>query len=82
MFEKTEGTMQNLAGKVQEAVGSATGDAGTQFEGKARQVAGKAQQSYGEALDQVRDMASNNPLGTLAVVAALSFVVGAMWSKR
>lgn len=81
MFEKTEGTAQNLAGKVQDAVGGMTGDAGTQFEGKARQVAGKAQQSYGEALDQVRDTTSNNPITTLAIVAAVSFVVGALWSK-
>lgn len=82
MFEKTEGTMQNLAGKVQEGVGSATGDVGTQLEGKARQVSGKVQQSYGEALEQVRDVAAGNPIATLATVAAVSFVIGAIWSKR
>lgn len=82
MFEKTEGTAQKLVGKAQEAVGDVAGDTGMQLEGKARQVAGKVQQSYGEALDQVRDVTASNPLATLATVAAVSFLVGALWSKR
>lgn len=82
MFKKTEGTIQNLAGKAQDAIGDATGDAGMQVEGKARQVAGKAQQTYGEALDQVRDATTNHPVTTLAVVSAVSFFLGAIWSKR
>lgn len=82
MFEKAEGTMQNIAGRVQDAFGAATGDAGTQLEGKARQVAGRAQQGYGEVLDQVRESAVTNPLGTLAVVAGVSFFLGALWSRR
>ncbi|MGS0892154.1 CsbD family protein [Burkholderia stagnalis] len=82
MFEKTEGTVQKLAGKAQEAVGDATGNADMQFEGKARQAAGKVQQTYGEALEQVRDVAASNPIAALATVAAVSFVIGAMWSKR
>ncbi|WP_175969331.1 CsbD family protein [Burkholderia sp. BCC0322] len=82
MFEKTEGTVQKLAGKAQEAVGDATGSTDMQFEGKARQVAGAVQQSYGEALEQVRDVAASNPIAALATVAAVSFIIGAMWSKR
>ena len=81
MFEKVEGTAQNLVGKAQDAVGGFTGDASTQLEGKARQVAGKAQQAYGETLEQLRDVAGNNPLLTLAVVALGSFVIGAIWAK-
>lgn len=82
MFEKTEGTVQNIAGKFQEAVGSATGDEGTRLEGKTRQLGGKVQEGYGEALNQLRDAPSNNPLATLAAVAGLSFIVGALWSRR
>ena len=82
MFEKAEGTMQNIAGRVQDAFGAATGDTGTQMEGKARQVAGKAQQSYGDVLDQVRESAVTNPVGTLAVVAGVGFILGALWAKR
>ncbi|AOK31882.1 hypothetical protein WS67_20830 [Burkholderia singularis] len=82
MFEKTEGTVQKLVGKAQAAVGDAVGNTDLQVEGTVREVAGKVQQSYGEALEQVRDVAANNPLATLAAVAAVSFIIGAMWSKR
>lgn len=82
MFEKAEGTLQNIAGRVQDAVGGATGDTSTQVEGKARQLAGKAQQSYGDVLNQVRESAVTNPVGTLAVVAGAGFLLGALWAKR
>jgi uncharacterized protein YjbJ (UPF0337 family) len=82
MFEKTEGTMQNIAGRMQDAFGAATGDAGTQLEGKARQAAGRAQQSYGDVLNQVRESAVANPAGTIAVVAGVGFLLGALWAKR
>jgi uncharacterized protein YjbJ (UPF0337 family) len=82
MFEETKGTVQNLAGKVQDAVGDMTGDSGTQAEGKVRQFAGAAQQQYGEALNQVRESAVSNPAATVAVVAGLGFVLGALWARR
>lgn len=81
MFEKTEGTVQKLAGHVQDAFGAATGDAGLQTEGKARQFAGKAQETYGDALNQVRESAVANPLATLAVVAGVGFLLGALWAR-
>lgn len=82
MFERTEGAMQNIAGKIQDAVGGATGDVGTQIEGKARQVAGRTQQGYGEVLAQLRSAARSNPIATLAVVAGVSFVAGSLWARR
>ena len=82
MFEETKGTVQNLAGHIQDAVGGATGDTSTQAEGKARQFAGKAQEQYGEVLNQVRESAVSNPAATVAVVAGLGFVLGALWARR
>lgn len=82
MFEKTEGTIQNIAGRVQDAYGAATGDTASQVEGKARQVAGKAQQSYGDMLNQVRESAVTHPLGTVALAAGAGFVLGALWARR
>jgi len=82
MFEETQGTVKNLAGQVQEAVGNVTGDAGNQAEGKVRQLAGKAQEQYGDALNQVRESAVSNPAATVAVVAGLGFVLGALWARR
>ncbi|MEH3087867.1 MAG: CsbD family protein [Xylophilus ampelinus] len=82
MFEKTEGTIQNIAGRVQDAFGAATGDTGSQLKGKARQVAGDAQSAYGDVLNQVRESAVANPLATVATVAGVAFVLGAIWSRR
>jgi uncharacterized protein YjbJ (UPF0337 family) len=82
MMEKTEGTVQKMAGKAQDAIGGMVGDTGTQLEGKARQLAGQAQQSYGEALDQIRDVARSNPVAAVAVAAAVGFLVGTLMSRR
>ncbi len=82
MFNKTEGTIRNIAGHVQEAFGSATGDAGAQVKGKARRAAGSAQYGYGEIVEQLRESAVKNPIGTVAIVAGVFFVVGAIWSRR
>ena len=82
MFDKTEGTVQDIAGRMQDAYGAATGDTATQMEGKARQAAGRAQQTYGEVLNQVRESAVQNPLGTVAVIAGVGFVLGALWARR
>jgi uncharacterized protein YjbJ (UPF0337 family) len=82
MLEKTEGTVQKMAGKAQDAIGGMAGDAGTQLEGKARQLVGQTQQSYGEALDALRDTARNNPIGALAAAMAIGFLAGALLSRR
>jgi len=82
MFNKTEGAFQNIAGRVQEAFGAATGDIGTRYEGKARRVAGGAQYGYGRIVDELRESAVKNPIGTVAIVAGVFFVFGAIWSKR
>ena len=81
MLEQAEGTVQKIAGRVQDAVGAVTGDADNQAEGKARQVAGSVQQTYGKALDQVREAAVTNPVATIAAVAGIGFVLGALWAR-
>ena len=82
MLEKTEGMIQNIAGKVQDAVGGATGDLEIQTQGKVRQAAGKVEEIYGDAIGGIRDAATTNPITTLAVVAGASFLLGALWSSR
>lgn len=82
MLEQAQGTVNEIAGKVQGAFGRATGDASTQLEGGAREALGKAQQVYGEALDQVRASAVKNPLGTIAIAAGVGLVVGLLCSRR
>ena len=82
MFEKAEGTVNDIAGRVQDAYGAATGDTQSQVEGKARQAAGKLQQTYGDVVDTVRESAVANPMGTVAAVAGVGFILGALWAKR
>ena len=82
MFEKAEGSIKEAAGKAQAALGNVTGDNGSQLEGRARQAAGIAQQSYGEALDTVRGATKSNPVASLALIAAVSFIAGALWARR
>ena len=82
MMDQAKGIAKDVAGKAQDAFGGASGDAATQIEGKVRQAAGKAQRTYGEAVHGLRDAASSNPITTMAVIAGVAFVLGAMWSRR
>jgi uncharacterized protein YjbJ (UPF0337 family) len=71
-----EGTIRDVGGKVEDAVGGLTGDTKTQAEGKFDQLAGKAQKTFGAAADEVRENVSNQPLTALAVVAGVFFALG------
>ena len=82
MFEKTEGTLQRIAGRAQDTYGAATGNLGAQLEGKTRQVAGSVWQNYGESLNQLRQSAVTHPVGTLALIAGAGFLLGALCAKR
>jgi uncharacterized protein YjbJ (UPF0337 family) len=82
MLEQAQGTVNEIAGKVQGAFGRATNDTAHELEGQARETMGKAQQVYGEALDHVRETAVKNPLGTIAVAAGIGLVVGMLCSRR
>jgi len=71
-----DGTLNDAAGKVQDAVGGFTGDLDLQAEGKARQVAGKAQAKYGDSVEQIAETARNNPLGALVIAVGVGFLLG------
>ncbi|MFL9890988.1 CsbD family protein [Paraburkholderia sp. RL17-383-BIF-A] len=71
-----EGSVKDVAGKVQDAVGGLTGDVDLQAEGKVRQLAGKAQAKYGDSVDQVAETARNNPLGALLIALGVGFLLG------
>jgi uncharacterized protein YjbJ (UPF0337 family) len=51
------GSAKEVAGKVEGAVGDATGDAQTQASGRVREAAGTVQDLYGQAKDAARDAA-------------------------
>jgi uncharacterized protein YjbJ (UPF0337 family) len=82
MLEKTEGTLQKLAGKVQTSAGDVLNDPGMQVNGKIREFAGRAQESYGDTLNHVREATTRSPVGTLVIATTIGFVIGALWAKR
>lgn len=73
---RVDGTIRNVAGKVQDAAGDVFGDSETQARGKANQFAGEAQANYGEALDTVRDFAADRPLTTVVSAVCAGVVLG------
>ncbi|MBT2792929.1 CsbD family protein [Paraburkholderia strydomiana] len=77
--EKTEGAVQEAACKFQGAASALVGDSAAQLAGKARELSRKALQLRADAASAVRETTVTNPFVTLAVVAAVSFVAGAIW---
>jgi uncharacterized protein YjbJ (UPF0337 family) len=51
---QVEGTARKYGGRVQEGVGSISGDAKTRVEGAVNEAAGTAQQLYGQTADAAR----------------------------
>ena len=54
--DRIVGSAKDFAGKVEGAVGDATGDAQTQASGRAREATGTVQNLYGQAKDAARDL--------------------------
>ncbi len=54
-MDRITGAAKDVAGKVEGAIGEATGDAETKASGRAREAAGSAQNVFGQAKDAVRD---------------------------
>jgi uncharacterized protein YjbJ (UPF0337 family) len=73
---EVEGTVRDLGGKVQDAVGGLTGDADMQATGKLNQAAGKAQKTFGAAAEEIRDTVKESPLSALAIVGAVCLAIG------
>lgn len=85
---QVDGTVQDVAGKVQNAAGGLMGDSKTQAEGKAREIGGKLQQNYGAAADQVKDYASTlsdriqeQPLIAVGIAAAVGYLLGTIGKR-
>lgn len=73
---KVEGTLREITGHVQEAVGDVLGDTGAQVSGKAKELGGKAQKLYADFADIVRESTVERPLVALGIAAAVGFVLG------
>jgi uncharacterized protein YjbJ (UPF0337 family) len=79
---RPEGTLRNIGGKVEDAVGGLTGDSSTRLRGKANEAAGAAQDMYGQAADGVRDFATEQPMMALLAAAGLGLMLGIVIARR
>ena len=66
---EVEGTVRDIGGKVQDAVGGLTGDTATQMKGKLNQAAGQVQKTFGAAAEELRENVTQQPLTALALAA-------------
>jgi uncharacterized protein YjbJ (UPF0337 family) len=73
---KVEGAFRNAGGRVQDAVGGLTGDAGLQTRGKVNQIAGEAQQVYGDSIERIKDFTVEQPGKALAAALGIGVLVG------
>ncbi len=83
--DRIEGGLKKAGGKVEDAWGGLTGDAGRQAKGKADQAFGSAQDALGQAKDRAQDVydevesyAKEQPLQALAITLAVGAVLGFM----
>ena len=79
---RADGTLRNVGGKIQDAVGGLTGDSSTQARGKANQAAGQAQDMYGQAVDGLKTFASDQPLVALLSAMGVGVVLGFLLGRR
>jgi len=79
---RIEGAARNFGGKIQDAVGAITGDADTQARGQTNRAAGAAQNVYGQAVDGVKDFASDQPLLALLSAMGIGVIIGILLARR
>ena len=79
---RIEGAARNLGGKIEDVAGAVTGDTATQARGQANRVAGAAQSAYGQAVDGVRDFASDQPLVALVSAMGIGIVIGLLLGRN
>ncbi|MEO7208190.1 MAG: CsbD family protein [Steroidobacteraceae bacterium] len=82
MEDQIKGSIKDITGKVQDAVGGSTADPGLQLKSKVKQASRQFQQMYGAAIDSFRATAIGNPVIALAVAGGVGFVLGALWARR
>lgn len=75
-MSETGGTAREMAGRVQQRVGEAAGDAKTQAEGLYNQAAGQAQQQVARLSDVIKEQ----PLASVLVALGIGYLLGRLTS--
>ncbi|GAJ28675.1 CsbD family protein [Acidomonas methanolica] len=86
---KAEGLLDEAKGRVKDAVGGLTGDAGLQASGKVDQLSGMAQQEFADLyedaesrLEMATAFVQDRPLLALGIVAVIGTLIGALLFGR
>ena len=80
--DRIEGAARNFGGKLEDAVGAITGDKATQARGQANRAAGAVQNAYGQAVDGVRDFASDQPLVAVLSAMGIGIIIGLLLNRN
>lgn len=80
--QQVEGTVNKVAGRIQDAAGALTGDADQQAKGKARAAAGDVEAKAGDVIERVRDWAADRPLSAVVITAGVAFLLGRLTANR
>jgi uncharacterized protein YjbJ (UPF0337 family) len=72
MREKVEGMGRQMDGRLQEAVGEATGNTGMQARGIYNQAAGQAQEQVARLSEVIREQ----PLAAVLVALSIGYILG------
>ncbi|MFM0246185.1 CsbD family protein [Paraburkholderia sediminicola] len=75
---KSEATLREVTGDVQQAAGELLDDVGAQVSGTAKVLGGKAQRLYADFAELARESTVERPLAALAIAAGVGFVLGAL----
>ncbi len=79
---RVEGAARNFGGRIQDAVGAVTGDAETQARGQVNRMAGAAQNAYGQAVDGVREFASEQPITAVVSALGIGIIIGLLLNRN
>lgn len=78
-----EGTVGDIAGRVQSAAGALSDDPAVEIKGKVRETVGKLQGAYGDAIDTVSEAGGSvkraieaNPVTAVLIAGTIGCVLG------
>ncbi|MEX3937175.1 CsbD family protein [Paraburkholderia phymatum] len=80
--DEVGGIVHKVVGKVRETAESLVGDPAMELKAKAQHLGGQLQGQATDRLDDIRELATSRPVGSLVVVAAAGFLLGSLWSSR
>ncbi|NYE30054.1 uncharacterized protein YjbJ (UPF0337 family) [Rhodanobacter sp. K2T2] len=80
--DQVQGTVNTVAGRIQDAAGALTGDADQQVKGKAHAEAGDVQAKAGDIVERFSEWAAERPVNAVLIAAGVAFLLGRITASR